>query len=199
MIIALTFSYFTGICYVAVGDWSGASWDLSVTQCICCFARPQDFNGFECSYPGLHRDVQRIMNDLLSTLCPRARVRGGRWGGCWLQQNVLSFVVDDVPCPLFVLCCCAVPDTLGSCHCCDSLYNNKIWLHFQFISLRLIPYIDGDSCLLSWRGCGKADSLSFTTYFSAGRIYFCPFLPYHRHIYTIKNSVKIPTNRLLDF
>lgn len=155
----------------------GPSWDLSVTHCIWCIARPHDFNGFECSYPGLHRDVRRIMNDLLSALCPRARVRDGRWRRCWLQQNLLRFVLDDMSCALFDLCCCAVADTPTSCHCCDFLYNNKIGLHFQFLSLCLISYIDEDLCLLSWRGYGKADSLSFTTYFSAWWIYFCPFLP----------------------
>lgn len=50
----------------------GASWDLAVTQCICCFARPPGSNGFECLYPGLQRNVRRIMNDLLSAPCPRA-------------------------------------------------------------------------------------------------------------------------------
>lgn len=83
----------------------GATWDLSVTHCICCFARPHDFNGFECSYPGLHRDVQRIMNDLLSALWPRARMKGGRWGRCWLQQNLLGRWGALRPFWPLLLCC----------------------------------------------------------------------------------------------
>lgn len=70
MIVLLAISQVSAMSLLETGR--GASWDLSVTQCICCFARPPDFTGCECSYPGLHGDVWRIMNDLLSALCPRA-------------------------------------------------------------------------------------------------------------------------------
>lgn len=155
----------------------GATWDLSVTHCICWFSRPYDFNGFECSYPGLHRAVWRIMNDLLSALCPRAWVRGGDMVKVLTTAKPSELCSVWHACARFDLCCCALADTSSSCHCCDLLYNNKIWLHFQFILLCLMPYIDRDLCLLSWRGYGKADNLSFTTYFSAWWKYSCPFLP----------------------
>ena len=100
-----------------------AIWDLSVTQYICCFASSPHGNGFECSCPGLHRDVQRAMNELLAALCPRAGVRGGRRGGGWQQQNLLSFVVDDMPGALFDLCRCAVVHTTSNCHYSGFLYS----------------------------------------------------------------------------